>query len=252
MKIISWNLNGLQSCIAHKSFTPISNLKPDIFCVQEIRTKEEYTMIEDYKHIWNHAKRDKFSGTATLIRNDEFIPIRINFGFDGDDPEGRLITLEYEDLYLVNAYVPNAQYNLKRKAFRLEWDDAFRNYIENLMSDKPVIICGDFNTTRSEIDVYAENDRAYRQNEVGLMTDERANLESLLDLGLIDVFRELHPDERSYTWWSNRLHRRNLNRGWRLDYFLVSEELQENIVSIEHLANIEGSDHCPIMLVINL
>ena len=252
MKILSWNLNGLQSCIAHKSFNSIENIRPDIFCVQEIRTKEEHTMIEGYKHIWNHANREKFSGTAILIRDNQLQPIEINFGFDDDDPEGRLITFEYEDFYLVNAYVPNAQYNLKRKAFRLEWDENFHDYIESLIPYKPVIICGDFNTTRSEIDVYEENDRAYRQNEVGLLTDERANLEALLELGLIDVFREFNPTERSYTWWSNRLHRRELNRGWRLDYFLVSEELKDNIVSMNHLSDIEGSDHCPIMLDIEL
>ena len=220
--------------------------------MQEIRTKEEHTMIEGYEHVWNHANRDKFSGTAVLIRNEEFAPIRINFGFDDNDPEGRLITLEYEDFYLINVYVPNSQHNLKRKEFRLEWDENFHDYVENLMMDKPVIICGDFNTTRSEIDVYIENDRAYRQNEVGLLTDERANLEVLLNLGLIDVFREFYPNERSYTWWSNRLHRRNFNRGWRLDYFFVSEELREKIVNIAHLSNVEGSDHCPIMLVIDL
>ena len=252
MKIISWNLNGLQSCIEHKSFKAIEELKPDIFCVQEIRTKEEHTMLESYEHIWNHANREKFSGTAVLIIDKKWMPLNVQFGFDGQDDEGRLITLEYEDFYLVNAYVPNAQYNLKRKAYRLEWDENFHDYIENLMMEKAVIICGDFNTTRSEIDVYEENDRAYRQNEVGLLTDERANLEALLELGLIDVFRELHPDERSYTWWSNRLQRRKLNRGWRLDYFLVSEELQDEIVDIVHLSEIEGSDHCPIMLEMDI
>ena len=206
-------------------------------------------MIEGYNHIWNHAERDKYSGTAILTHVD---PNDIVFGFgDDDDVEGRLITLEYDDFYLVNAYVPNSQMNLKRKAYRLEWDSTFREYIENLMMDKSVIICGDFNVTRSEIDVFAENERALNQ-ERGLISDERADLEELLNLGLIDVFRELNPDERSYTWWSNRLNRRSLNRGWRLDYFLVSDDLRDKIIDMKHLTDIEGSDHCPLMLELEI
>ena len=206
-------------------------------------------MIEGYNHIWNHAERDKYSGTAILTHSE---PNEIVFGFgDDDDVEGRLITLEYDDFYLVNAYVPNSQMNLKRKAYRLEWDSIFREYIENLMMDKSVIICGDFNVTRSEIDVFAENERALNQ-ERGLISDERADLEELLNLGLIDVFRELNPDERSYTWWSNRLNRRSLNRGWRLDYFLVSDDLRDKIIDMKHLTDIEGSDHCPLMLELEI
>ena len=249
MRIISWNLNGLLSCVVNKSFLPIEEYNPDIFCCQEIRTKEEPIMIEGYNHIWNHAERDKYSGTAILTHVD---PNDIVFGFgDDDDVEGRLITLEYDDFYLVNAYVPNSQMNLKRKAYRLEWDSIFREYIENLMMDKSVIICGDFNVTRSEIDVFAENERALNQ-ERGLISDERADLEELLNLGLIDVFRELNPDERSYTWWSNRLNRRSLNRGWRLDYFLVSDDLRDKIIDMKHLTDIEGSDHCPLMLELEI
>ncbi|MBR2179609.1 MAG: exodeoxyribonuclease III [Selenomonadaceae bacterium] len=249
MKIISWNLNGLQSCVVNKSFLPIKDQKPDIFCCQEIRTKEEMTMIEGYNHIWNHANRDKYSGTAVLTLSE---PNEIIFGFgDNEDVEGRLITLEYDEFYLVNTYVPNSQMNLKRKAYRLEWDYAFREYIENLILDKSVIICGDFNVTRSELDVFAENQRAFWQ-EQGLISDERANLEELLNLGLIDVFRELNPNERSYTWWSNRLNRRSLNRGWRLDYFLVSDDLRDKIIGMKHLTDIEGSDHCPLMLELEL
>ena len=249
MKIISWNLNGLLSCVANRSFLPIKEHNPDIFCCQEIRTKEEPTMIEGYNHIWNHAQRDKYSGTAILTLSN---PNEITFGFgDNEDVEGRLITLEYDDFYLVNTYVPNSQLNLKRKSYRLEWDYKFHEYIENLMIDKSVIICGDFNVTRSEIDVFEQNQRAYWQ-EQGMISDERANLEELLNLGLIDVFRELNPNERSYTWWSNRLNRRSLNRGWRLDYFLVSEDLMDKVINMKHLTDIEGSDHCPLMLELEL
>ena len=194
-------------------------------------------------------EREKYSGTAILTNS---CPLEIIRGFgDNEDIEGRLITLEYENFYLINAYVPNSQQNLKRKSYRLEWDYKFYDYISELIEIKPIIICGDFNVTRSEKDFFEENKRAYWQ-EQGLISDERANLEELLNLGLIDVFREIYPEERSYTWWSNRLNRRSLNRGWRLDYFFVSEELREKIIEIKHLTNVEGSDHCPIMLEVEI
>lgn len=249
LKIISWNLNGLLSCINHKSFLPIMTKNPDIICLQEIRTKEEPVIINNYKHIWNHAERDKYSGTAVIAVK---FPNEILRGFgDNVDPEGRLITLEYEKFYLINAYVPNSQANLKRKAYRLNWDYDFQEYVQGLMEEKSVIICGDFNVTRSRMDFFEENQRAMWAEE-GLISDERANLETLLSFGLLDVFRELNPEKRSYTWWSNRLDRRSLNRGWRLDYFLVSEELKDNIINIEHLTDIEGSDHCPILLEVSI
>ena len=251
MRIISWNINGLLSCVANKSFLSLKEQNPDIICLQEIRTKEEPLIIEEYNHIWNHAEREKYSGTVILTLPSLPNPLEITTGFgNNEDIEGRLITLEYNQFYLVNTYVPNSQLNLKRKAYRLEWDDNFHDYIEELNIYKPVIICGDFNVTRSEIDVFKENARALRQ-EQGLISDERANLEELINMGFCDVFRELYPNERSYTWWSNRLNRRSLNRGWRLDYFFVSEELKDKIVDIKHLSEIEGSDHCPIMLEIN-
>ena len=252
LKIISWNINGLLSCVANKSFLPLKEQKPDIICLQEIRTKEEPLIVEGYNHIWNHAEREKYSGTVILTLPEFSDPLEITTGFgNNEDVEGRLITLEYEEFYLVNTYVPNSQLNFKRKAYRLKWDESFHDYIENLSIYKSVIICGDFNVTRNEIDVFKENARALQQ-EQGLISDERANMEELINLGLIDVFREFYPDTRSYTWWSNRLNRRSLNRGWRLDYFLVSDDLKEKIVDIKHLTNVEGSDHCPIMLEIEI
>lgn len=252
MKIISWNLNGLLSCVKNKSFLQLLDYNPEIICCQEIRTKEEPVIIKNYNHVWNHAEREKYSGTAILTNPELSDPLEITRGFgNNEDIEGRLITLEYEDFYLINAYIPNSQLNLKRKSYRLEWDYKFHDYINELIETKPMIICGDFNVTRSEKDFFEENKRAYWQ-EQGLISDERANLEELLNLGLIDVFREIYPEERSYTWWSNRLNRRSLNRGWRLDYFLVSEDLREKIVEIKHLTNVEGSDHCPIMLEVEI
>lgn len=246
MKIISWNLNGLLSCVNHGSFAPIANLEPDIICLQEIRTKEEPTVIAGYQHIWNPANRDKYSGTAILTRRK---PLNIWTGFgQGNDPEGRLITLEFDKFYLINAYVPNSQANFRRREYRLTWDEEFLPYLVGLSKERPLVVCGDFNVTRSPLDVFEENMRMHYK-EQGYMSDERSNLETLLeDASLCDVFRELYPNDRSYTWWSNRKNKRSLGQGWRLDYFLVSEELMADVTGIAHLSDIIGSDHCPIAL----
>ena len=246
MKIVSWNLNGLLSCVNHGSFLPIEALEPDVVCLQEIRTKETPTVISGYRHIWNPADRDKYSGTAVLTRVE---PVDTWTGFRKDeDSEGRLITLEFDSLYLVNAYVPNSQANFRRREYRLEWDEEFLPYVLRLTQDKPVVICGDFNVTRSPLDVFEENMRMHYK-EQGYMSDERSNLETLLEgADLCDVFRSLHPEERSYTWWSNRKNKRALGHGWRLDYFLVSRDLMDAVKDMRHLTDITGSDHCPILL----
>lgn len=255
MKIISWNLNGLLSCVENGSFNAIADLKPDIVCLQEIRTNEEPKIIAKYKHFFNHCDRQKYSGTAILTAKP---PKRVYNGFESDfsdvdfpDNEGRIMTVEFEKLYVVNVYVPNSQQNLERSNYRLEWDTALYDYIDGLIYDKPVIICGDFNTVRSELDFFEENMRQMWSMQ-GYLSDEQSNLESLLELGLTDVFRELYPTTRSYTWWSNRLNRREVDRGWRLDYFLVSDNLMKNVVDIKHLSDIKGSDHCPIMLEVKI
>ena len=244
MNIVSWNLNGLLSCVKNNSFVPLAKMMPDIICLQEIRTQQEPIIIEGYNHYWNHSQRDGYSGTAVLSMNS---PKRIIYGFDGQhpDPEGRLMTLELAAMYVVNAYVPNSQKNLKRHAYRMEWDEYLREYVSNLREDKPVLICGDFNVARDDIDVYEENVRQYWA-EQGYASDERSNFETLLDIGFTDVFRYMYPDRRSYTWWSNRLHKREEDRGWRLDYFIAANELLPRILNIRHLSDIFGSDHCPI------
>lgn len=248
-KIISWNLNGLLSCVENNDFIPINSLKPDILCLQEIRTNTEPKVIDNYRHYWNASNRNKYSGTAVLVKNK---PVKVINGFDGEnDNEGRIITVELEKFYVINVYVPNSQQNLERKAFRNEWDRLLREYVEQLMEDKPIIICGDFNVVRDEIDFYKENERQYWKMQ-GYISDERSNLESLLDLGLIDVFRELNPEKRGYTWWSNRLNKRQEDRGWRLDYFLISEGLMDSVIDMRHLSDIGGSDHCPIMLEVRI
>lgn len=250
MKIVSWNLNGLIASMKNSALDPVLEMLPDIICLQEIRTQEEPKILNGYHHYWHHGERGGYSGTAVLCIDE---PIKVIYGFLNDfkDGEGRLITLEYPDVYVVNAYVPNSQQNLKRQAYRMRWDEALREHIAELMDSKPVVLCGDFNVARDSIDIYEENMRQYWA-EQGYASDERSNFETLLEVGLTDVFRTLHPDERSYTWWSNRLNKRQEDRGWRLDYFLISDELMNSVVSFSHMKDILGSDHCPIMLEVTV
>lgn len=250
MRIVSWNLNGLISCLKHDSFDAIAALKPDMICLQEIRTQQEPVILSGYDCTWNHGNRDGYAGTAALYRCK---PARImkGLGADDGDDEGRSITLEYDAFFLINAYVPNSQKNLQRHAYRLEWDQMLLDYVEELRNQKPVIIGGDFNVAREDIDIYAENMRQYWASQ-GYASDERSDLETLLESGLMDAFRTLYPDKRSYTWWSNRLNKRQEDRGWRLDYFLVDECIFDKVEQIIHHTEITGSDHCPIELVIRL
>ena len=250
MRIISWNLNGLQSCLKHHSFIPIAERSPDILCLQEIRTMDEPTVINGYYHLWNHGTRKGYSGTAALTK---IIPTHVDYGFGHSqiDPEGRLLVLEFKKIYVINAYFPNAQQNLERHEYRMDWDKALKEYVCGLMEDKPVIICGDFNVAREDIDIYPENLRQYWAG-LGYASDERANFETLLECGFVDAYRELWPMERSYTWWSNRLNKRREDRGWRLDYFLVDERLMNKVKAVQHLQTISGSDHCPIALEVEV
>lgn len=250
MRMVSWNLNGLLATKERGALSVLEDMMPEVICFQEIRTQKEPVIMEGYIHYWNHGNRDGYSGTAVLTWDE---PIRAFNGFlnGHEDSEGRLITLEFDDYYLVNAYVPNSQQNFKRKAYRMEWDQAFREHIAELMEDKPIIICGDFNVARCELDIYAENSNQ-GQLEYGYATDEQSDFETLLELGLCDVFRERNPGVRSYTWWSNRLNKRNEDRGWRLDYFLVSEELMDKVTDMIHEKEVLGSDHCPIRLEVDV
>lgn len=250
MRILSWNVNGLLASLKKGVIDTLSEISPDIICFQEIRCQKEPVILDGYTHFWNHGMRDGYSGTAVLFRADS-INAFTGFLNGFDDSEGRVITVELDACYIVNAYVPNSQQNLKRQAYRMKWDYAFHDHIAELIERKPVIICGDFNVARTDMDYYEEN---MRQNwaERGFASDERSNFETLIELGLCDVFRELNPNLRSYTWWSNRLNKRQENRGWRLDYFLVSDELMDNVRSMTHMTEIIGSDHCPIELEVLL
>lgn len=250
MKIVSWNLNGLQACLKSQCFEPVAEIAPDILCLQEIRTQEEPEILPGYYHYWNHSEREGYSGTALLCHEK---PIRLMYGLGSDDSdeEGRSITVEYPEFFLINAYVPNSQRNLQRHDYRRVWDEHLRNYAQSLLEYKPVIITGDFNVAREDIDIYPENLRQYWASQ-GFASDERSDLETLIELGFQDTFRTLYPDVRSYTWWSNRLRKREQNRGWRLDYFLVDDNLMPFVRDVAHLADIMGSDHCPILLEVNL
>lgn len=248
MKIISWNLNGLQSTLRNNAFEPVLARNPDIVCLQEIRTQQEYEVLRGYHHIWNHCERDGYAGTALLSKEK---PLQVWRGFRAEEPdrEGRLIIVEFPHSFVLNVYVPNSQQNLQRHEYRMEWDEQLQEMASELRNDKPIIICGDFNVARDALDIYPENMRQYWA-EQGYASDERSNLETLLEIGLIDAFRHLYPEKRSYTWWSNRLNKRKENRGWRLDYFLVDERL--SIKAVRHLSELYGSDHCPIELEVLL
>ena len=248
MQILSWNINGLKACLRSNSFNFIYDLLPDIICLQEIRTQEEPVIIDGYHHYWNHSERDGFYGTAVLAL-DEPVAVINGLADHFPDDEGRVITVELEDFFLINVYVPMPQKNLQRQEFRREWDEALREYVAQLQEEKPVILCGDFNVARAPMDIFEGNMRQYWAQQ-GYESDEHTDFETLLEEGLTDVFRDLYPDEISFTWWSNRLNKRKQDRGWRLDYFLADDKLMNNVIDMKHLSEIQGSDHCPILLEI--
>ena len=251
MRIVSWNLNGLISCKQHNSFAAVQLLNPDILCCQEIRTKQQMEVLAGYHHFWNASQRDGYSGTLLLSRE---APENVIYGLGDEelDAEGRVLTAEFSSFFLVNAYAPASQQNLIRHEFRMRWDDALRNYLCDLRLDKPVIVCGDFNATRADIDIYPENTRM-TWAQLGYASDERSGLESLIECSFTDAYRHLYPDKTgAYTWWSNRLNKRKENRGWRLDYFFVDDDLRDYIREVQHHTDIEGSDHCPISLEVDV
>lgn len=244
MKIVSWNVNGINACKRKGFLKILSNLKADVVCCQEIKTRCPLNT-PGYIQFWNPGQRSGYSGTLLLSKKT---PLSVQYGFCKEkfDVEGRVIAAEYEQFYVVNLYAPNSQHSPERLNFRIEWDECLLEYLRTLT--KPIILCGDFNVARDYIDVYPENLRN-EENPYGFVSEEREGLNQLLNCGFEDVFRTLNPTkEGAYTWWSNRLNKRCENRGWRLDYFLVSSLLMEQVHSVEHLTEILGSDHCPIVL----
>lgn len=246
MKIVSWNVNGLRACLKNGFLNFIDSTDADIICVQEIKMCQSQMTyaIKGYHQIWNSAAKKGYSGTLVLSR---FLPICAFLGFNNtEENEGRLISLEYENFYLVNCYAPQSQRNLGRLEYRMTFDENLRNHVSGLHRDKPVILCGDFNVAHRSIDL-----RNPKENEgnAGFTVEERGNFDYLLKEGFIDTYRFLYPStEGAYTWWSYRKGIREKNIGWRLDYILVSEELKKNIVENQIFSDVMGSDHCPICL----
>lgn len=247
MKLVSWNVNGLRACVKKGFLDYFHQVDADIFCVQETKLQEGQIDLDlpGYKQYWNYAEKKGYSGTAVFTKKE---PIAVSYGFtpEESEKEGRIITLEYENFYLVNVYTPNSQRDLARLPFRLEWEDKLKQYLLTLKEHKPVVYCGDLNVAHQEIDL--KNAKSNIGNS-GFTDEERKKMTQLLTSGFIDSFRYLYPDATDrYTWWSymNKVRERNI--GWRIDYFIVSDNLKEKIVRADIHSNIMGSDHCPILL----
>ncbi|HLU22775.1 MAG TPA: exodeoxyribonuclease III [Bacillaceae bacterium] len=247
MKIVSWNVNGIRACVKKGFLDYFNEVNADIFCIQETKCQEDQIELDlpGYYQYWNSAIKKGYSGTAIFTKNK---PLTVSYGVGDNESEdeGRIITLEYEQFYLINVYTPNSQRDLARLSYRLTWEDEMLTYITKLNTMKPVILCGDLNVAFSEIDL--RNPKANLGNS-GYTIEERGKFGRLLDHGFIDSFRYFYPDkEGAYTWWSymNKVRERNI--GWRIDYFVVSENLSNKLIDSQIHCNIMGSDHCPIIL----
>lgn len=250
MKFISWNVNGLRAVFGKGFPDIIKELDADFVCLQETKMQAGQLDAElpTYTSYWNFAEKKGYSGTAIYTRHE---PLSVAYGIDipEHDTEGRVITLEYPDFYLVTVYVPNSQDDLRRLGYRLTWEDAFRAYLGELDKKKPVIVCGDLNVAHKEIDL--KNPKSNRKN-AGFTDEERGKFQELLDAGFVDTFRHFYPDQRDiYSWWSYRFKARERNSGWRIDYFITSERLVPRLTSAKIHTEIYGSDHCPVELVID-
>ena len=248
MKLVSWNVNGLRAVVG-KGFAEIfSDFDADCFCLQETKLKAGQIDLEfpGYESYWDYADKPGYAGTAIYTRYHP-LSVRTGIGIDEHDHEGRAVTLEFEDFFLVNTYVPNSQNELKRLDYRMRWEDDFRAYLKNLEKTKPVVVCGDMNVAHEEIDL---KNPATNHFSAGFSDEERGKMSELLASGFIDSWRFQHPQEVKYSWWSYRMAARQRNVGWRIDYFLVSESLRDRIVPTEIHDQIQGSDHCPVELVL--
>ncbi len=251
MKFISWNVNGLRACYGKGFEEAFRTLDADFFCLQETKMQEGQldAAFEGYRSYWNYAEKKGYSGTAVFTRRE---PLAVTYGLGAEehDREGRVITLEMEDFFLVTVYTPNSQDELRRLDYRMEWEDAFRQYLLGLDARKPVVVCGDLNVAHREIDL--KNPKANRRN-AGFTDEERAKFQALLDAGFVDTFRYFYPDlEGIYSWWSYRFRAREKNAGWRIDYFLVSARLTERLQEAKIHTEVYGSDHCPVEVVLDL
>ena len=246
MKFISWNVNGLRACVGKDFEQSFRQLDADFFCLQETKMQEGQIdlQFEGYTSYWNYAEKKGYSGTAIYTRHKP-LSVTYGIGIDEHDHEGRVITLEMEDFYLVTVYTPNSQDGLRRLDYRMVWETDFLAYLKRLDSQKPVIVCGDLNVAHQEIDL--KNPKTNRRN-AGFTDEEREKMSILLDNGFTDTFRFLHPEEVTYSWWSYRFKAREKNAGWRIDYFLISDRLRPQLTGATIHTEIFGSDHCPVEL----
>ncbi|MBM7567623.1 exodeoxyribonuclease III [Paenibacillus sacheonensis] len=251
MKLVSWNVNGLRACVNKGFMDYFLSVDADIFCVQETKLQEGQIQLEHgeaYKSYWNYAEKKGYSGTAVFTKVE---PISVRYGIEEDyEPEGRTLTLEFEAFYLVNVYTPNAKRDLARLDYRMEWEDRFRNYLLELDAKKPVILCGDLNVAHEEIDL--KHPKPNLGNS-GFTLEERGKMTSLLEAGFVDSFRHFYPDRSDvYSWWSYMPKVRERNVGWRIDYFVVSARLAPALIDAEIHCEVMGSDHCPVVLELDL
>lgn len=245
-KMISWNVNGLRACVGKGFLDYFKAADADVFCLQETKLQEGQIELDlpEYHQYWNYAEKKGYSGTA-MFTKEEPICVTYGMGIEEHDHEGRVITAEFPDYYVVTCYTPNSQNELARLDYRMSWEDAWRAYLKKLEDKKPVIICGDFNVAHKEIDL--KNPKTNRKN-AGFTDEERGKFTELLDAGLIDTFRYFYPERQTYSWWSYRFKAREKNAGWRIDYFCVSECLKDRLKNAEIHTEVMGSDHCPVVL----
>ena len=249
MKLISWNVNGIRACVGKNFMEFFNEVDADIFCLQETKLQENQIdlQLEGYYQYWNYAKKKGYSGTSIFTKKEP-LNVIYGMGIEEHDQEGRLITLEFEDFYMVTVYTPNSQSELKRLNYRMKWEDDFKKYLKELDKKKPVIVCGDLNVTHKEIDL--KNPKTNRKN-AGFTDEERNKFTELLNAGFIDTFRYFYPTEENiYSWWSYRFKAREKNAGWRIDYFCVSEKMKDRLESAKIHTEVLGSDHCPVELII--
>ncbi|MGG0410102.1 exodeoxyribonuclease III [Peribacillus simplex] len=251
MKLVSWNVNGIRACVKKGFLDYFKDVNADIFCLQETKLQEGQISLEldGYHQYWNYALKKGYSGTA-IFTKEKPLSVKYGVGELDEEPEGRIITLEFENFYMVNVYTPNAKRDLSRLNYRLEWEDEMINYLRELDLAKPVIFCGDLNVAHQEIDL--KNPKPNIGNS-GFTNEERGKMTELLDAGFIDTFRHFYPDqEGAYTWWSYMAKVRERNIGWRIDYFIVSKRMADSLMEANIHCDVMGSDHCPVVLETNL
>jgi exodeoxyribonuclease III len=251
MKLVSWNVNGLRACVKKGFLEYFQEVEADIFCVQETKLQEGQISLEldGYHQYWNYAIKKGYSGTAVFTKNKP-LSVRYGLGTDESEEEGRILTLEFDDFFLVNVYTPNSQRDLARINYRLDWEERILHHLTELNELKPVILCGDLNVAHQAIDL--RNPKSNIGNS-GFTDEERGKMTSLLAAGFVDSYRHFYPEQvGAYTWWSYMAKVRERNIGWRIDYFIVSEKLRERLINADIHCNVMGSDHCPVVLELNL